>query len=195
MFGTEATVKKINPRFYVGINECKVEKIEVKKSSTPRVRLIFNLYGPKVTQEDFKPWNKPDGTPYEGQVGSAVTNWFDPSVKEEVGKVWTRCIFPMLKCYGVYELYAQRVNENTTLEETVEILNEILTGNELSFIYINFGGEEYERPGKDYPGYNLFFRGFAVDTEGKAKLTAGTMKKLASKEEVNSSATTDDMPF
>ena len=199
MFGTEAnSAKKIGPRFYVGINQCKVEKIEIKKSSTARVRLIFHLFGPKITQEGFKAWEKEKGSGeyYEGQCGSVVTSWFDPSSKEEVGKVWTRTIFPMLKCAGVYEAFGQLVNENTSLEDTVGVLSNLLVNDEVPFVYMNFGGEEYERPGKDFPGYNLFFRGFASDEAASKKLTVGTMKKLTTQEESTAQQVGDnDMPF
>lgn len=178
MFSTNEHKGKVSPVFFTGWNKCKVESIEVREAKSGRKQLIFRVYGEPVNQEGFKPWKKQDGTLYEGQCGTIVTSYFKDTEPGEVAPLMNKVIKPMLTAYGVKTVFDSRVNSDTTFSEFVEVLNELLTGNELPYVWMNFNGEEYERPGKDRPGVKLYFKAITNDEKYKENIPAGELKKI-----------------
>ena len=182
---------RISPKFYVGWNQAKIEDIEIytAKNGSGKKQLKFRVYGPPITTEGFKPFNKPDGTPYSGQVGIIQTIYMNVDDEATFSNLVNRIIAPLSLASGVKDK-VDAINA-PDFETFVAQLKAIFVDESLPYVWMNFSGEEYERPSSPYPGYTLSFRNVAVTEEAKDKFPAGIMKKLAPKEE----APADDLPF
>ena len=186
----ETTTQRTSPKFNVGYNQAKIESIEIKTSANGKKQLKFHVYGPPITEDGFKPWLKSDKiTPYHGQCGIVQTNYVDVNDEEAFTKLVQRSIAPLATAFGV-KAQIDAINAGT-FEEFVQQIEAIFSNADLPYVWMNFSGEEYERPGSAYPGYSLSLRGVALNEEQKDKYPAGLMKKLAPKVE----AETDDLPF
>jgi len=186
MFSTSAYTgnNKVSPKFYVGWNRAKVESIEVKTASTGRKQLLFKVYGEPVKAEGFKPFEKVKGSGnfYHGQCGIVASSYFLPEDKVEVGKIMNKIINPLANAFGVKQQVDEATKNVETLEQFVTAFSAVVTNAELPYIWMNFNGEEYEKPGSEFPGYKLSFKVVTSDEAVKEKIPAGTMKHLPKKE-------------
>lgn len=197
-YGTQAFqgVVKVSPRFYVGWNKAKVEDVTIvtAKNGSGKKQLKFRVYGEPITTENFKPFLKEDRTtPYHGQSSIVQTVYFDDQNPEAFGRVMTRVIIPLIKALGVQEEVNTATANTTTLEGFVDALKPLITNENLPYVWMNFSGQEYEKPGSPYPGYTLSFRSVTNSDEVKEKLEAGVMQKLTTS--TSSTSTSEDVVF
>jgi len=172
---------RISPKFNVGWNEAKVEAIESveAKNGSGKQQLRIKVYGPPVTIEGFKPFKKSNGSEYQGQCGIVQTIYFDLNNDEQFGNIVTRIINPLAKASGVQEKLDAATSEGiTTFDEFVKVLNAVLVGDDLPYVYMNFSGQEYVKPGSAYPGYTLNFRNIVSLDADRSKYTEGVMKHV-----------------
>jgi hypothetical protein len=183
---TEKTTQWTSPKFNVGWNQAKIENISIKTATTGKKQLKFQVYGPPITTEGFKPFMKADKvTPYAGQCGLIQTFYFDDTNEEAMSKVISQTINPIAVAFGVKEQLDEITSSGdiTSLEKFVDVLNRLFTNEDLPYVWMNFSGSEYEKPGSTYPGYTLSFRNIVKGEPDFTKMPAGIMKTLAPKAE------------
>lgn len=175
---------KVSPKFNEGWHKAKVESVEIKTASTGRKQLLFKVFGEPVTVEGFKAFEKVKGSGdyYHGQCGIVATNYFNAEDKTETGKIMNRVILPLINAFNVKKEVDESTKNITTLEQFVTAFSPFITNKDLPYIWMNFNGEEYEKPGSDFPGYKLSFKTITNDETVKDRIPAGTMKKLPKKE-------------
>jgi len=173
---------KISPKFNVGWNQCKIEGIDIKEASTGSKQLKFRVYGPPITVPGFKAFKKADGvTPYHGQIGIVQTSYIKTDNEQQVQDLFRRVINPLAIAFGI-KPQVDAISADS-LEAFIAAVTPLFTDESLPYIWMNFNGQEYEKPGSSYPGYTLSFRNITNNEDFKEKTTVGTMKKLPVKED------------
>jgi hypothetical protein len=116
-----------------GVQELRINKIEIKVAATGTKQLVFNTEGKECTQLGFE---GVDGA--KGPIGKISTFYMKPEQEQEVTTIFAR----IADAVGTREqLNAVKA---ATLEEYVEAANKILTN---KFANFAVGGEEYSKDG------------------------------------------------
>lgn len=130
-----------------GVQELRINSLEIKYASTGSKQVIFNVEGPEVKDLGFEG----EGSA-KGQVGRVTTSYMKPEQEQGITTTFARIADAM----GTRD----KLNAITpaTLEEYVEAANKILTGQFANFVV---GGEEYQKDNNkvgirlNFPKYNF----------------------------------------
>lgn len=145
--------KYVNP----GVQDLKINKIEIETASTGSKRLIFHTEGEEIKDLGFE---GVDGA--KGAVGKVRTFYFKPeTISEKVSTIFSDIadaleVKPQLDAIKA-----------ATLEEYVEKAAPLITG---KFTTFKITGEEYLKSNGKI-GVNLGISKYFVEKKGKGKLT------------------------